>query len=88
MENFKKLLFEERIKDLQKYTLGELIIAINKYHNITPIHVGRNELLTYPMKKGKTEASKLDFCGGPAFIIVYRDEIISKEDKESIKNYA
>ena len=82
--NMKNIIKQERIIDLQKYTLGELMEAIEKYHSGINVHkVNRNQLVSYPVNY-KTGVKTLSNCGGPAFVIVMREGNLSNEDIESI----
>ena len=75
---------QERIIDLHKYTLGELMEAIGKYHKGINIRkVNSDQLVAYPTnERGRIKA--LSNCAGPAFVIVMREKNMCKEDIESL----
>ena len=80
IKKLKELIIQERMIDLQKYTLGELMEAIKKYHSGINVHkVNRNQLVAYPCDN-RTGIKALSNCGGPAFVIVFREEQLSNED--------
>ena len=61
-KNMKDLIRQERIIDLRKYTLGELMEAIDIYHSGISIHkVNRHQLVAYPTD-GRTGTKALSNC--------------------------
>lgn len=70
-EIVKEAMRAEHMADLRKYTLGELVEAIDKYHKVALAPIDRREIIHVP--EGP--------LGGPAIILYFRDNL-SKEDTD------
>jgi len=79
-KKIREALHKEHLLELRKYSLGELIEAINSQHCVVVELVDRNNLIS----KGKLKDLKKNVSGGPGFIIIYRENNISDVDRESL----
>ena len=85
MDEIKKALFEDHIRELRKYKLGELLRAIDEQHCVTLKFVGRYELLSLPDESNKKRSPLDRAIGGPAVAIIFREGNLAKEDVGSLK---
>lgn len=84
LEEVKAMIYLDHLLELEKYTLDELIQSIQQHTGITLEIVSRRDLIAYPMKEASSAKERLDYCGGPAFIFIYKEQNLSQRDKKSI----
>ena len=69
---------EEHLKELRKYSIGELIEAIEQFH-VTRKDVDRHKVMIFDHKDEKT------LCGGFCVVFIIRDNL-GKDQLDTIKS--